>query len=149
IGTFHWTTHEANTLWLSGWIPTMEDQYLSVFLGLFLMAILARGLGALNIHLTTSLRTRDYNQLPLSMKHNYAIASNVVNKRNSRANIRAGMPWAPPFVWSTDTLSSILTTLEHFLMFLLTMIVMTGNVQYFVSILLGIFAGEMIFGRLR
>ena len=62
---------------------------------------------------------------------------------------KAKIPWSPRFEWITDTLSSVLTTLDYFFWFLLTMVVMTGNAQYFISILLGIFVGEMIFGRLR
>ncbi|KAI7851646.1 Ctr copper transporter, partial [Circinella umbellata] len=143
VGIFHWNTNEANTLWLTGWIPTMEDQYLSACLGLFLMAIVVRGLGGINIFFTTWLRAKDYNRLPIVVSKNKKVTSSNNNNNNTK------IPWSPSFEWITDTLSSVLTTLEYFLMFLLTMIVMTGNGQYFISILLGIFIGEMIFGRLR
>ena len=78
-----------------------------------------------------------------------AIPLTTTPKRCIVAVEKAKIPWSPRFGWITDTLSSVLTTFEYFFMFLLTMTVMTGNVQYFISILLGIFIGEMIFGRLR
>ena len=94
IGTFHWNTNEANTLWLAGWIPTMEDQYLSACLGLFLIAIIARGLNAMNIFLTTWLRARDFNQLPIAIRNNKMTTTsnsnslnNIYSKRSSRASV--------------------------------------------------------------
>ena len=93
IGIFHWNTNEANTLWLAGWIPTMEDQYLCAYLGLFLMAIIARGLGAMNIFLTTWLRARDFNQLPIAIRNSRkTVSSNdslfpMYIKKNSRTSV--------------------------------------------------------------
>ncbi|KAI8147806.1 hypothetical protein BJV82DRAFT_593433 [Fennellomyces sp. T-0311] len=59
------------------------------------------------------------------------------------------MPWVPPFIWKTETVRSTLKTLEYSLAALLMMVILTGNVAYFVSIIGGVFCGEMVFGRLR
>ncbi|KAI9488540.1 Ctr copper transporter family-domain-containing protein [Zychaea mexicana] len=149
VGTFHWTSDAANTLWLTGWIPKNENEYLSACLGLFLMAVLARGLAGIKVSLAAWLNAQEYHRqlLPLASRSNN---NHICNGKRPRSGAPTTiMPWVPPFAWKPDILRSICATLEHFLMFLLIMVVMTGNVQYFVSILAGILVGEMMFGRLH
>ncbi|KAI8141511.1 Ctr copper transporter [Fennellomyces sp. T-0311] len=59
------------------------------------------------------------------------------------------LPRVPPFVWPVDTIRSFLTTLASFLNYLLMLVVMTGNGGFFIVVIVGIFIGEMIFGRFR
>lgn len=59
------------------------------------------------------------------------------------------LPQIPPFAWTIDTVRSFLTTFASFVNYLLMLIVMTGNGGFFIVIIVGIFIGEMMFGRFR
>ena len=52
-------------------------------------------------------------------------------------------------MWSIDTIRSFLTALGSFVSYLLMMAVMTGNGGFFLVVVVGIFIGELIFGRFR
>ncbi|KAI9497666.1 Ctr copper transporter [Zychaea mexicana] len=59
------------------------------------------------------------------------------------------LPRVAPFNWPIDTIRSFLTALASFVSYLLMMVVMTGNGGYLLVIVVGVFIGEMIFGRFR
>jgi hypothetical protein len=48
MGTFHWSTGDA--IWLDAWLPKSEPAYIGACIGLFLFAIVSRGLLALEIY---------------------------------------------------------------------------------------------------
>lgn len=49
-GFFHWSTRTGDTLWISGWIPRTESVYIGACIGLISMAMVYRGLKALEIY---------------------------------------------------------------------------------------------------
>ncbi|OQV05283.1 hypothetical protein CLAIMM_10051 [Cladophialophora immunda] len=53
----------------------------------------------------------------------------------------------PPFRLSVDVPRAVLTTIIAAMAYLLMLAVMTMNVGYFLSVLLGVFLGEMLVGR--
>lgn len=59
------------------------------------------------------------------------------------------LPLVPPFSWITDPVRSFLTTFSSFVSYLLMLVVMTGNGGFFIVIIVGIFVGEVAFGRFR
>ncbi|KAI8147807.1 hypothetical protein BJV82DRAFT_593434 [Fennellomyces sp. T-0311] len=90
VGTFHWTSDAANTLWLTGWIPGTEGEYISTCLGLCMMAMMMRGLGGIEAFITARLRTRDYYQLPpvilLWKKRRGSLRRNLITRSRREAS---------------------------------------------------------------
>ncbi|KAI8580016.1 hypothetical protein K450DRAFT_238962 [Umbelopsis ramanniana AG] len=95
------------------------------------------------------LRRRDgdinHNEKPLE----YSTTSTPTFMSKTKAPARLELPHVPAFHWQTDTLRSLLSTLVTFISYLLMLVVMTGNGAYFIVIIIGVFVGEMVFGRYR
>jgi len=95
------------------------------------------------------LRRRDgdinHNEKPLE----YSTNSSPTLTSKTKAPARPQLPHVPAFHWHTDTLRSLLSTLVTFISYLLMLVVMTGNGAYFIVIIIGVFVGEMVFGRYR
>lgn len=49
MGTFHWTS-TGDAIWLDSWMPKSEPAYIGACIGLFVFAIVSRGLLALEIY---------------------------------------------------------------------------------------------------
>ncbi|SAM07765.1 hypothetical protein [Absidia glauca] len=148
MGTFHWSTGDA--IWLDAWLPKSEPAYIGACIGLFVFAIVSRGLLALEIYFLAWRARR------LELLHNAGANGIVESKANDRFSSQAPeypaeleLPLVPPFSWITDIGRSFLTTLSSFISYLLMMVVMTGNGGFFLVIIVGILVGEVAFGRFR
>jgi solute carrier family 31 (copper transporter), member 1 len=98
------------------------------------------------------LRRRDgdsnHNEKPLEYSTSSSSPTGTFLSKN-KAPARPELPHVPAFHWQTDTLRSLLSTLVTFINYLLMLVVMTGNGAYFIVIIIGVFVGEMVFGRYR
>ncbi|KAI8333458.1 Ctr copper transporter family-domain-containing protein [Chlamydoabsidia padenii] len=156
MGTFHWSS-TGDALWFSSWVPTSEPAYIGACIGLFLFAIVSRGLLALEIYFVAwrarrfeSLHQLTSNSISQTQLKGGSPSSSVVS--HSLANeypAESKLPMVPPFSWITDPIRSFLTTLSSFISYLLMLVVMTGNGGFFIVIIVGIFVGEVAFGRFR
>ncbi|KAI9028095.1 Ctr copper transporter [Phycomyces nitens] len=169
MGTFHWSS-SGDALFFDSWVPKTEAAYIGTCIGLFVFAILSRGMIAIETYFVAWISMRfkvhenDHDQLDLTAKHN-AHPKDCANEESghsdlSRASVtsavkrpvypsRLTMPAIPPFVWHIDTVRSFLTAFTSFINYLLMLVVMTGNGGYFIVVIVGIFVGEMSFGRFR
>ncbi|KAG0264696.1 hypothetical protein BG011_006273 [Mortierella polycephala] len=57
------------------------------------------------------------------------------------------LPTAQPFVWQADVTRAVLTTAIVAVGYMLMLVIMTYNSAYFAVILVGVFVGEIYFGR--
>ncbi|KAI8641793.1 Ctr copper transporter [Parasitella parasitica] len=162
MGTFHWSS-SGDGIWFDAWVPKSEGAYIGACFGLLFFATLSRGLPALEAYFIAWKRLRDNriagNQLvalqPNTVKTDVEKSANSTDDSSSQSfnpnayPISLRLPIVPPFSWSTDTVRSFLTAFSSFVSYLLMMVVMTGNGGFFVVIVVGVFLGEMVFGRFR
>lgn len=68
MGTFHWGT-KGDGIWINTWVPNSEGAYIGACFGLFFMAVLSRGLPAIEAYYVTwrMLRANKTNQLDTSI----------------------------------------------------------------------------------
>ncbi|KAK4518775.1 ubiquitin-like modifier hub1 [Mucor velutinosus] len=162
MGTFHWSS-SGDGIWFDAWVPKSEGAYIGACFGLFFFAILSRGLPALEAYFIAWKRLRDNrvagNQSvsvqSAAVKTDLEKSANPTDDSSSQSfspNAYPSplrLPAVPPFSWTTDTVRSFLSAFNSFISYLLMMVVMTGNGGFLVVIVIGVFFGEMAFGRFR
>ncbi|KAI8887793.1 hypothetical protein K501DRAFT_174516 [Backusella circina FSU 941] len=162
MGAFHWSS-SGDAIWLESWVPQTEGAYIGACFGLFFVSILSRSLPAMESYFVAWRAQKNNNVLldsngPLLDKKDVRCdleKSSNVDTSSSQSFNPAQYPQAlrlpsiPAFSWRTDTIRSFLTTLTSFVSYLLMMVVMTGNGGFFLVIVIGVFVGEMAFGRFR
>ncbi|KAI8357803.1 Ctr copper transporter family-domain-containing protein [Blakeslea trispora] len=155
MGIFHWSAR-GDGLWLNSWIPQTEPAYIGACFGLFLISILSRSLPAFESYFVVWRASRNDSTLIASSSTAELRTSHEKHPDMSEESFSSttypkplGMPSIPSFSWTTDTIRSFLHTLTAFVSYLLMMVVMTGNGGFFLVIILGIFCGEMAFGRYK
>jgi len=72
-----------------------------------------------------------------------------VRSGNRREGEEEGNPWTAPWRFSIELPRAGLSTVVSGVGYLLMLAVMTFNVGYFLSVLAGIFVGELAFGRIH
>ncbi|CAO3666753.1 hypothetical protein G6F70_007348 [Rhizopus microsporus] len=155
MGTFHWGT-KGDGIWINTWVPNSEGAYIGACFGLFFMAVLSRGLPAIEAYYVTwrMLRANKTNQLDTSINESAQVdiektpAQNFL-RSNALYPSPLKLPTVPPFSWKADTIRSLLSAFSSFISYLLMMVVMTGNGGFFFIIIGGIFVGELAFGRYK
>ncbi|KAI8082712.1 Ctr copper transporter family-domain-containing protein [Halteromyces radiatus] len=154
MGTFHWSS-TGDALWFDAWMPKSEPAYIGACIGLFVFAVVSRGLLALEVYFV-SWRARRFesihqaNHISMSqtqLKDQTSTSSQSLTNKDYPTEL--GLPLVPPFSWITDPIRSFLTTFSSFVSYLLMLVVMTGNGGFFIVVIVGIFVGEIAFGRFR
>ncbi|CAO0798204.1 unnamed protein product [Mucor circinelloides] len=162
MGTFHWSS-SGDGIWFDAWVPKSEGAYIGACFGLFFFAILSRGLPALEAYFIAWKRLRDNRVAgnpslalqPTAIKTDIEKSTNAADDSSSQSFHPTAypnplrLPQVPPFSWTTDTVRSFLSAFNSFVSYLLMMVVMTGNGGFLVVIVIGVFFGEMAFGRFR
>ncbi|KAI7905130.1 Ctr copper transporter family-domain-containing protein [Cokeromyces recurvatus] len=165
MGTFHWSS-SGDGIWLDSWVPRSEGAYIGACFGLFFCSLLSRSIPALEAYFVAWARLRNDRQLKThsTIKHIHEITkTDIEESPNLTDNFSASsrsinptaypnslcLPVVPSFSFKTDTIRSFITTLNSFVGYLLMMVVMTGNGGFFLVIVLGVFFGELAFGRFR
>ncbi|KAI7888184.1 Ctr copper transporter family-domain-containing protein [Mucor mucedo] len=159
MGTFHWTS-SGDGIWFDSWVPASEGAYIGACFGLFFFSILSRGLPALEAYFMRWRTMRD-NKIESNVLTSQPVIRKDIEKSHNTDDLSSQsfnpnsypnplkVPTVPPFSWSTDTIRSFISTLTSFVSYLLMMVVMTGNGGFFLVIMIGVFFGEMAFGRFK
>ncbi|KAH9487151.1 CUF1-dependent copper transporter 1 [Psilocybe cubensis] len=154
-------------LFFEEWQPSSAGAIAGACIGLALLAILERWLGATRSVLNAHWRRRALEQSAIRDKA--FVGRNVSSERLHESNDRAesegpnaaAQPPAKsngaisktrirtiaPFIAAYDIPRGILYALEMLLMYLLMLAVMTFQAAYIISIVLGLGIGEILFGR--
>ncbi|KAG0170635.1 hypothetical protein DFQ30_002206 [Apophysomyces sp. BC1015] len=148
MGTYHWTTFNSDAILLEAWYPESESGYIGACFGLMFFAILSRGLMAVETYFA-SWRSMRAAAAEAQKAQPTDSALKDSEKHAAYPASLSKFPTVPPFDWVMDPARSFLTLVASFISYLLMMIVMTGNGGFFISILGGIFIGELLFGRFR
>ncbi|KAG0151967.1 hypothetical protein CROQUDRAFT_36089 [Cronartium quercuum f. sp. fusiforme G11] len=130
-------------LWFHGWKPTTTGTTFAACLGLFGLTVLVKILGAIR-HQTNLAWSRpqgpDNSSLTQILDKSENNSTVVESLRPHR---HQPMPWVAEHEILRGVLSALHAGLEYFLM----LAVMTYNIYFFMSIVLGHFFGEVAFGR--
>ncbi|KAH9819704.1 Ctr copper transporter [Melampsora americana] len=130
-------------LWFAGWQPKTAGTTFAACLGLFGLAILSKLLGALRhqAHLAWSkLQWEELNTNDQSLDK--SDKPDTVTESLKKGCRRTG-PWTAEHDIPRGILAALHSGLDYFLM----LAVMTFNVYFFIAIILGLFSGEVGFGR--
>jgi len=156
---FH--TGYGDSLFSSSWTPNDAGSYAATCIFLVFFAAVYRGLFALKSILEQrwldAARRRRYITVAGQQRESERIDNDADAKKMvlltsqgveeevrviARSN-RGAMPWR----WSTDLPRAFMVLLVTLVGFLLMLAVMTLNTGYFLSILAGVFLGELVVGR--
>ncbi|KAG8984284.1 hypothetical protein FRB94_006196 [Tulasnella sp. JGI-2019a] len=160
----------GDILWMREWVPSSPGAVSGACLGLIFLAIIERLLSAMhgvmeawwkrkaNAILQRKLPSSE-TRPPLSChdsdeKNGLSDTEAALTRSSSNAsNATAAVPRAPifrvlpPFILSHDLTRAALTTARSAVGYTLMLAVMTFNASFIISILIGVFIGELLFGR--
>ncbi|RUS31713.1 Ctr copper transporter [Jimgerdemannia flammicorona] len=146
--SFH--TGTTDPVWLAEWVPQSEQAYIGTLVGILIFSILTRALTAARYYVTAihalQARCRDATVTPFKFEGHSSAEAGTSDGDLIIPNPLA-LPRVPKFSWRVDLLRSLFVLLQTFLGYLLMLVVMTLNVGYFFAVLLGVFVGEVVFGR--
>ncbi|CAL1697512.1 unnamed protein product [Somion occarium] len=152
-------TPGGDTLWFLGWVPTSAGAMVGTCIGLFLLGIVERWVAAcralMEIHWNKRaqiVRSDRLNarglpvasekaQPDLDLKHSL---SSLTAKELKKA---VTMRDVPPFILAHDLMRGILHVGQAGLQFAFMLAVMTFQVGFILSLVIGLGVGEMLFGR--
>ncbi|KAI6145642.1 CTR copper uptake transporter [Pisolithus tinctorius] len=129
----------GDTLWFLGWVPQSSGAMLGACIGLFLLALLERWLAACK-----SIMELHWNKSASRMLVDKQNASPVPH-RNSADRVFRRL--APPFVAAYDLPRGVIYAAQALLNYLFMLTVMTFQLGYIFSLVIGLGVGEMLFGR--
>ncbi|CAO3616635.1 unnamed protein product [Cunninghamella blakesleeana] len=150
MGAFHWSAI-GDAIWLESWVPQSEPAYIGACIGLFLFAIASRGFLALENYFVAWRAKKLQDQIHPKSSNDINSSKSLTSDYQKESNYpkEFGLPEVPKFSWITDLTRSFMTAFSSFVSYLLMMAVMTGNGGYFLVIIVGVFVGEVAFGRFR
>ncbi|KAA1466993.1 hypothetical protein DENSPDRAFT_761198, partial [Dentipellis sp. KUC8613] len=132
----------GDNLWFLGWAPFKAGAMVGACLGLFMLALLERWLaairGVMEVHWQKRAQIALSNRLnTLDTKTSQSSSTRSVFSRRS----------APPFIFWHEVSRGILQIGQSLLSFLFMLAVMTFQVGFILSIVIGLGVGEALFGR--
>ncbi|CAE6352009.1 unnamed protein product [Rhizoctonia solani] len=143
----------GDTLFFKEWVPKSSGAVGGACVGLFILAILQRCISAM----------RGVMDQHWKQRSDALVAARFVRMRDSASTDkeseqdtsltsqsnapRVPRPTLPPFIWSHELARGGMQILQSFFGYALMLAVMTFNVAYIISILLGLGVGEVLFGR--
>jgi copper transporter 1 len=144
ISYFHFTP--GDILWFYGWVPKSIGAMVGTCIGLTLLAVMERWLGALRAGMERFWMGRSMlsqanalNRLPTEK------SDKSVTKPDVLATIF--MRRVPPFVLSHDFMRGVLHAGQSAIGFALMLSVMTFQLSFLISVVVGLGIGETLFGR--
>ncbi|KAF8993542.1 Ctr copper transporter family-domain-containing protein [Cyathus striatus] len=136
----------GDTLFFQGWVPRSPGAIFGACIGLFVLAVLERWVGAVR-RVGEGVWARRA-QIALSNKLTSDAAKDKVKGGHAGQRGMVGMVGSiPPFIPSQDILRGVLHAVQVALGFLFMLAVMTFQAAFLISIVLGAGVGEMLFGR--
>ncbi|TKX21400.1 Ctr copper transporter-like protein 2 [Elsinoe australis] len=159
----YFTTAQDTPLWSQTWTPSSTGAYAGTCIFLIVLAIVSRGLGAFRTRLERkwydAAINRRYivvaggsNEGQLSRQLKEEGEGGVLTARGVDESVqiiktKAKSREGTPFRLSTDLPRGAIYTVQAGVGYLLMLAVMTFNVGYFLSVLAGLFIGEVALGR--
>ncbi|KAI0338671.1 hypothetical protein BDW22DRAFT_1314894, partial [Trametopsis cervina] len=150
----------GDMLWFVGWVPQSAGAMVGTCIGLFLLGIVERWIAACSAvmsahwaHRAEVLRTNRVNAkgLPTSSSSGKSIpeSQSSNSSTSTRAVLRDAvtMRSAPPFIASHDILRGVVYAGRSALQFAFMLAIMTFQVGFILSIVVGLGVGEVLFGR--
>ncbi|EGG10054.1 uncharacterized protein MELLADRAFT_115525 [Melampsora larici-populina 98AG31] len=128
-------------LWFNGWQPKSAGTTFAACLGLFGLAILHKLLGALKHQANLAWSKAAHRKKPRSHLAGDDKSDTITGSLSKSAH--HAVPWIPEHEIPRGILAAIHYGIGSFLM----LAVMTYNAYFFIAIILGVFAGEVAFGR--
>ncbi|KAJ1311619.1 hypothetical protein OPQ81_010096 [Rhizoctonia solani] len=151
IPYLHFTPGDA--LFFKEWIPKSSGAVGGACVGLFVLAIFQRCIsamrGVMDQHWkqrSDALVTARFVRMHDSTSADKESEQDTSLTEQSRVP-RVPRPTLPPFIWSHEIARGGMQILQSFFGYALMLAVMTFNAAYIISILLGLGAGEILFGR--
>jgi len=147
----HFTT--GDNLWFLGWVPKSSGAMVGACLGLFLLGILDRWIGAcravMQMHWTKSALIVQTNRLnarglPVSVHQAEKYGSTTSSTQFVNA---LTMRTVPPFVFWHDFTRGIMYLGHAALQFAFMLAIMSFQVGFILAIVAGLGVGETLFGR--
>jgi len=160
---FHFTP--GDTLWFQSWIVSSPAKLFGACLGLFVIAVLERWLAATRIVLEGRWVVEDQAlaqnaPLPPLMPPPGFVDEKTKAKASSpkdaagkdKSMLRRPFPrtttrTTPPFVWKRDLLRGLIYVVQLVIAFAVMLVIMTFQLSFIFSLVLGAGIGEVIFGR--
>ncbi|KAF8605008.1 hypothetical protein BDV93DRAFT_491136 [Ceratobasidium sp. AG-I] len=153
IPYLHFTPGDA--LFFKDWVPKTSGAVGGACVGLFVLAILQRCVSAMRgvmdqhwKHRSDALVAARFVRLGESTSNEKdSEVGGCCSTENTPTSAPAPRPTLPPFILSHELARGGMQILQSFFGYALMLAVMTFNVAYIISILLGLGAGEVLFGR--
>ncbi|KAI0061354.1 CTR copper uptake transporter [Artomyces pyxidatus] len=140
IQYLHFTS--GDNLWFLGWVPKSAGAMVGTCIGLFMLALVERWLSAMRAVMEVHWNIRA--QIVLSNKLNLPECHTPDTKTSNRALTRTKVP---PFIATHDIPRGIIQAVISAIGFLFMLAVMTFQVGFILSIVVGLGVGETLFGR--
>ncbi|THU91628.1 hypothetical protein K435DRAFT_779284 [Dendrothele bispora CBS 962.96] len=138
LNYFHFTT--GDVLFFKEWVTSSPGLVAGACIGLIVLGITERCVGVCKTSMDVWWNSRAQELQAKKLEQTY---SETPLKASKMALMRA----APPFVPSHDIMRGVFHVVQAGLGFLIMLAVMTFNVGFILSLLLGIGIGEVAFGR--
>ncbi|KAJ3995057.1 CTR copper uptake transporter [Lentinula boryana] len=136
----------GDILWFQGWVPQGPGAMFGACVGLFLLALVDRWIAACRAMMEVHWAKRA--QIAYANKLN---ANENADKKRAVPPLTPGnvflMRRAPPFIPAHDIVRGILHAGQAALTFAFMLVVMTFQLGFIISIVVGLGVGETLFGR--
>jgi len=146
------TTASNTPLYSAAWTPNKPGHYAGTCIFLIILAVMYRLMSAYkNVVEQKWARAEQHREIIIASKSAESRRSSDGGKEEAdeeTAAVEAYLGWGTrPWRWSVDLPRAAGTTLITAVSYFLMLAVMTMNVGYFLSVLAGIFIGELACGR--
>ncbi|KAF7314041.1 CTR copper uptake transporter [Mycena chlorophos] len=131
----------GDTLFFEGWVPQTKAAQFGACVGLLVLTLVDRWLGAMRALMEASWRR---SVAAASKAQGHDDCDDDKNKKAKRVRLQA-----PPFVFAHDASRGAMQALQSTFTFIFMLAVMTFNAAYIITIIGGLGVGEMLFGRYR
>ncbi|KAJ4480195.1 CTR copper uptake transporter [Lentinula aciculospora] len=145
LAYLHFTIGE-DILWFQGWVPQGSGAMFGACVGLFLLALVDRWIAACRAMMEAHWAKRAQIAYANNLNANGNSEKNTVIPPSTVGNVLL-MRRAPPFILAHDIVRGIMHAGQAALTFAFMLAVMTFQLGFIISIVIGLGVGETLFGR--